>query len=253
MVGLEPSCTAVFRADAPELMPDDEDVKRLSRQFLTFSEQLLRRAPEKWQPPVLSRAATVQTHCHQHAVTKFDADRELMRRAGIDADVLDQGCCGFAGNFGFEAKRHELSMKIAESGVLPAVRRAAPSALVIADGFSCRTQVEQGDTGRRALHLAEVLALGLAGSPPRPSSREGRRSPRFAVHSRQLGRHRRGRRCSARRDERLRPRDGPPAAPVRGRRASLPEANPYRTSNRVRRKGAFHVDQGFRLHPAATA
>ncbi|MEE4546237.1 FAD-linked oxidase C-terminal domain-containing protein [Streptomyces sp. V4-01] len=166
VVGLEPSCTAVFRADAPELMPDDQDVKRLSEQFLTFSELLLHRAPEGWQPPALTRAATVQTHCHQHAVTHFDADRELMRRAGLDAHVLDEGCCGLAGNFGFERGHHELSMAIGEQGVLPAVRAAAPSAAVIADGFSCRTQIEQGDTGRRAVHLAELLALGLDGPTP---------------------------------------------------------------------------------------
>ncbi|WP_327287922.1 FAD-binding and (Fe-S)-binding domain-containing protein [Streptomyces sp. NBC_01198] len=166
VVGLEPSCTAVFRADAPELMPDDEDAKRLAGQFLTFSELLLHRAPAGWRPPTLARAATVQTHCHQHAVTRFDADRELMRRAGIDADVLDEGCCGLAGNFGFEAGHHELSMKIAESGVLPAVRDTAPGALVLADGFSCRTQIEQGGTGRSALHLAEALAMALDGPPP---------------------------------------------------------------------------------------
>ncbi|MDX6353281.1 MAG: hypothetical protein QOF98_184 [Streptomyces sp.] len=166
IVGLEPSCTAVFRADAPELLPDDEDIKRLAGQFVTFSELLLGHAPEGWRPPALTRAATVQTHCHQHAVTKFDADRELMRRAGIDAEVLDEGCCGLAGNFGFEAGHHELSMKIGELGVLPAVRQAAPSALVLADGFSCRTQIEQGGTGRRALHLAEALALGLDENRP---------------------------------------------------------------------------------------
>jgi Fe-S oxidoreductase len=176
VVGLEPSCTAVFRADAPELLPDDEDVKRLSEQFLTFSELLVGKAPQGWRPPSLTRAATVQTHCHQHAVTKFDADRELMRRAGIDADVLDEGCCGLAGNFGFESGHGELSMKIGELGVLPAVRQAAPDALVLADGFSCRTQIEQGGTGRGALHLAEALAMGLDGPPPadRPEKAAGR-------------------------------------------------------------------------------
>ncbi|SDP11848.1 FAD-binding and (Fe-S)-binding domain-containing protein [Actinacidiphila guanduensis] len=166
VVGLEPSCTAVFRADAPELLPDDEDIKRLAGQFHTFSELLLRHAPQDWQPPTLTRAATVQTHCHQHAVTAFDADRELMRRAGIDATVLDEGCCGLAGNFGFEAGHHELSLRIAEQGVLPAVRQAPPGAMVLADGFSCRTQIEQGGTGRGALHLAEALALALDGPLP---------------------------------------------------------------------------------------
>ena len=166
VIGLEPSCTAVFRADAPELLPDDEDVRRLARQVRTFAEHLVDHAPDGWRPPRLARRATVQTHCHQHAIMKFDADRELMRRAHLDADVLDEGCCGLAGDFGFERGHHEVSMAVGELGVLPAVRGAAPSSLLLADGFSCRTQIEQGNTGRRALHLAEVLALGLDGTLP---------------------------------------------------------------------------------------
>jgi FAD/FMN-containing dehydrogenase/Fe-S oxidoreductase len=161
IIGLEPSCTAVFRSDAPELMPADQDVQRLAGQVRTFAEQLVHHAPEGWEPPRLARQATVQTHCHQHAIMKFDADRELMRRAHLEADVLDEGCCGLAGNFGFERGHHEVSMAVAEQGVLPAVREAAPDSVLLADGFSCRTQIEQGDTGRRALHLAEALALGL--------------------------------------------------------------------------------------------
>ncbi|WP_411122635.1 FAD-binding and (Fe-S)-binding domain-containing protein [Streptomyces sp. x-19] len=161
IIGLEPSCTAVFRSDAPELFPEDLDVERLAGLFRTLAEHLVAHAPEGWRLPALNRRATVQTHCHQHAVLKDDADRELMRRAGIEADVLDAGCCGLAGNFGFERGHHELSMDIGELGVLPAVRRAAPPDLVIADGFSCRTQIEAGGTGRTALHLAEALALGL--------------------------------------------------------------------------------------------
>ncbi|MFE2508431.1 FAD-binding and (Fe-S)-binding domain-containing protein [Streptomyces naganishii] len=166
IIGLEPSCTAVFRSDASELMPADQDVQRLAGQVRTFAEQLVHHAPEGWQPPALARQATVQTHCHQHAIMKFDADRELMRRAHLDADVLDEGCCGLAGNFGFERGHHDVSMAVAEQGVLPAVRAAAPDSLVLADGFSCRTQIEQGGTGRRALHLAEALALGLDGNLP---------------------------------------------------------------------------------------
>ncbi|MFF4488036.1 FAD-binding and (Fe-S)-binding domain-containing protein [Streptomyces sp. NPDC001544] len=166
VIGLEPSCTAVFRSDAPELMPADQDVCRLAGQVRTFAEQLVHHAPDDWRPPRLARQATVQTHCHQHAIMKFDADRELMRRAHLDADVLDEGCCGLAGNFGFERGHHEVSMAVAEQGVLPAVREAAPDSLVLADGFSCRTQIEQGDTGRRALHLAEVLALAMDGNLP---------------------------------------------------------------------------------------
>jgi FAD/FMN-containing dehydrogenase/Fe-S oxidoreductase len=182
IVALEPSCAAVFRSDAPELLPADRDVKRLTAQLRTLAEQLVRCAPEDWTPPRLTRAATVQTHCHQHAVLGFDADRELMDRAGIDADVLDAGCCGLAGNFGFERGHHELSLKIAADGLLPAVRDTAPGAFVLADGFSCRTQIDQAGTGRQALHLAEALALGLDGPPPsdrpekavpRPTERAG--------------------------------------------------------------------------------
>ncbi|MFF4824203.1 FAD-binding and (Fe-S)-binding domain-containing protein [Streptomyces sp. NPDC001312] len=186
VIGLEPSCTAVFRADGPELLPDDQDMRRLAGRFRTFGEQLVRHAPEDWRPPALSRQATVQTHCHQHAILHDDADRELMRRAHIDADVLDEGCCGLAGNFGFERGHHEVSMAVAEQGVLPAVRAAPTSSLLLADGFSCRTQIEQADTGREALHLAEALALGLdgplpshlperlAGRPAKPSQAGGR-------------------------------------------------------------------------------
>ena len=109
-----------------------------------------------------------------------------MRRAGLDADVLDEGCCGLAGNFGFERGHHELSMAIGEQGVLPAVRDAPRrDALVLADGFSCRTQIEQGGTGRGALHLAEALALGAGRARRPPTTRRRpptgrRRRPRHA-------------------------------------------------------------------------
>ncbi|MER6307978.1 FAD-linked oxidase C-terminal domain-containing protein [Streptomyces sp. NPDC001657] len=186
VIGLEPSCTAVFRADAPELFPDDEDVQRLAGQFRTFAEQLVHHAPEGWRPPRLDRPATVQTHCHQHAVFKDDADRELMRRAGLDADVLDAGCCGLAGNFGFERGHHEVSMTIAEQGLLPAVRAADPAALVLADGFSCRTQIADGDTGRGALHLAEALALGLDGPLPAGRPEQGADRPRVPARDARL-------------------------------------------------------------------
>ncbi|MFE6746438.1 FAD-binding and (Fe-S)-binding domain-containing protein [Kitasatospora purpeofusca] len=165
IVGLEPSCTAVFRTDAPDLLAGDQDIVRLAAQTRTFAEQLVNHAPDGWQPPRVGRAATVQTHCHQHAVLGTDPDAELMRRAGLEAKVLDEGCCGLAGNFGFERGHYDLSMTIAEQGVLPAVRDAAPDAFVLADGFSCRTQIDQAGTGRGALHLAEALATALDGPP----------------------------------------------------------------------------------------
>ncbi|MGW7441982.1 FAD-binding and (Fe-S)-binding domain-containing protein [Kitasatospora sp. NPDC054795] len=183
IIGLEPSCTAVFRTDAPDLLAGDQDITRLAAQMRTFAEHLVNHAPDGWQPQRISRAATVQTHCHQHAVLGTDPDRELMRRAGLDANVLDEGCCGLAGNFGFEQGHYDLSRTIAEQGVLPAVRDTAPSAFVLADGFSCRTQIDQADTGRQALHLAEALALAMDGPPPsdHPEKAVPRPGPRTAA------------------------------------------------------------------------
>jgi FAD/FMN-containing dehydrogenase/Fe-S oxidoreductase len=168
VVGLEPSCTAVFRSDARELFPGDQDVQRLRKQTVTLAE-LLRDHTDGWQPPSVGGQAIAQTHCHQHAIMGYNPDRALLADAGVDLDVLDSGCCGLAGNFGFEAGHYDVSMACAERVLLPAVRDAAPQTLVLADGFSCRTQIEQGRTGRIAVHLAEVLAAGLRGQPVRPS------------------------------------------------------------------------------------
>ncbi|MFD7160479.1 FAD-binding and (Fe-S)-binding domain-containing protein [Kribbella sp. NPDC059898] len=161
IVGLEPSCTAVLRSDAGELLPGDDDIRRLSRQTFTLAELLEQRAAD-WQPPAMSAAAIVQTHCHQHAVMGADADADLMRRAGVEAEQLQSGCCGLAGNFGFEQEHYSLSMAAGERVLLPRVRDAEAETVVLADGFSCRTQIEQGSTGRSAVHLAELLAAGLA-------------------------------------------------------------------------------------------
>jgi Fe-S oxidoreductase len=99
----------------------------------------------------------VQTHCHQHAILGAEHDHELLKRMGADVDVLDSGCCGLAGNFGFERGHYEVSEACAERALLPAVRAADPSDVILADGFSCRTQLEQSDSnGRRGIHLAEL-------------------------------------------------------------------------------------------------
>nr|WP_243866703.1 FAD-binding and (Fe-S)-binding domain-containing protein [Actinophytocola oryzae] len=159
VLGLEPSCTAVFRSDAAELFPEDRDVRRLREQTVTLAELLTEHSPG-YQPPRLptgTRAIT-QVHCHQHAVLGWDADQELLRRAGVDAERLDSGCCGLAGNFGFEPDHHEVSVACAERVLLPRVRAADPGTVVLADGFSCRTQVHELDSGgREAMHLAELL------------------------------------------------------------------------------------------------
>lgn len=157
IVGLEPSCTAVLRRDATELLHDDPRVAALASSTVTFAEFLTRSG---WAPPEVSTEALVQTHCHQHAVLGFDADRALMAKAGIHAEIPDSGCCGLAGNFGFERGHYEVSQAVGERVLLPAVRAAAPTTAVVADGFSCRTQIAHG-TPRRAVHLAELLAKAL--------------------------------------------------------------------------------------------
>ncbi|HEX6472015.1 MAG TPA: FAD-linked oxidase C-terminal domain-containing protein [Streptosporangiaceae bacterium] len=159
VIGLEPSCTAVLRADAPELLAGDEDVRRLAEQTFSLAEFLLDRAPGAFAapPPGTGRKAIAQPHCHQHAIWGFDADRELLGRAGVEVDVLDAGCCGLAGNFGFERGHYDVSVACAELGLWPAVRGAGPETAILADGFSCRTQIAAG-TRTRAVHLAELLA-----------------------------------------------------------------------------------------------
>jgi FAD/FMN-containing dehydrogenase/Fe-S oxidoreductase len=161
MVVLEPSCAAVFRSDGPDLLPHREDMRRLSRQTFTLAEVLTKRAPD-WQPPQVGGDALVQTHCHQHAVLGSEADDQLLKAAGVDAERLGSGCCGLAGNFGFEAGHHEVSMAAAERVLLPRVRAAGFATAVLADGFSCRTQIEQADTGHEPMHLAQLLARGLS-------------------------------------------------------------------------------------------
>lgn len=156
---LEPSCLAVFRHDGAALLPDDERAARAKAMTFSLAELLARYAPN-WQPPLINTEALVQVHCHQHAVIGVDPDLALMKAAGLDADVLDSGCCGLAGNFGFEAGHYEVSIAVGERVLLPAVRAVDPSTPVLADGFSCRTQIGE-NTDRSARHLAQILAEHL--------------------------------------------------------------------------------------------
>ncbi|MFB9838781.1 FAD-binding and (Fe-S)-binding domain-containing protein [Actinoallomurus acaciae] len=154
IVGLEPSCTAALRGDWEKLLPGDERLADL--RIRTFAE-LLEEAG--WSPPHRARSAIAQIHCHQHAELGQDADLRLLAKAGVEITRPESGCCGLAGNFGFEKGHYDVSVKIAERGLAPAVRDAAPGTIVLADGFSCRTQIAQL-TGREAVHLAEVLLPG---------------------------------------------------------------------------------------------
>ncbi|MFI7358563.1 FAD-binding and (Fe-S)-binding domain-containing protein [Streptomyces avidinii] len=155
---LEPSCAAALRTDLPALLPDDPRAARLAAAVRTFAETLEEYAPD-WRPPRLDRAVVGQTHCHQHAVLGDGPDRRLRERAGLVGE-LSGGCCGLAGNFGFEPGHHGVSVACAEEQLLPSLRAAPRDAVIQADGFSCRTQIAQLG-GVRARHLAELLAEGL--------------------------------------------------------------------------------------------
>ncbi|MDX2545234.1 FAD-binding and (Fe-S)-binding domain-containing protein [Streptomyces sp. WI04-05B] len=160
VVVLEPSCAAALRTDLPDLLHEDPRARRLADAVLTFAETLEHHAPD-WAPPRIDRPVTGQTHCHQHAVLGDAADRRLREAAGMTGELAG-GCCGLAGNFGFEKGHYEVSKACAEEQLLPAVREAGEGAVVLADGFSCRTQLQQL-AGVRGRHLAEVLAEGLEG------------------------------------------------------------------------------------------
>ncbi len=167
VVGIEPSCVAVFRDELTKMLPHDEDAKRLSAQTFHLAEFLA--AQEEFQPPRLERRVLLHGHCHAKATGGFAPERMLLERMGADIEAPDSGCCGMAGAWGYEAAHYEVSQACGERALLPAVRGATGNAIVLADGFSCRHQIEQGTTGRRALHIAQVLKLardyGPAGPP----------------------------------------------------------------------------------------
>ncbi|MGA8248570.1 MAG: FAD-binding and (Fe-S)-binding domain-containing protein [Nocardioides sp.] len=174
VLGLEPSCTAVFRSDLHELFPDDQDAHRLKDHTVTLAE-LLTEHTDGWSPPraPYDVSALAQVHCHQHAVLEWDADRRLLERAGVDVERLDSGCCGLAGNFGFTAGHGDVSRALAEQTLLPRIREADDDTVVLADGFSCRTQIHDLDSGgREGIHLAELLA-GLLHDQSMSPSRGG--------------------------------------------------------------------------------
>jgi FAD/FMN-containing dehydrogenase/Fe-S oxidoreductase len=170
IVALEPSCAAVFRDELVNLFPDDEDARRLSQQVFLLSELLVReKALDRL--PELRRRAVLHLHCHQKALVPRDGEKEVLEALGLDLEILDSGCCGMAGAFGFEKGEHyRVSMQCGEQVLLPAVRKAEEDTLVLADGFSCREQITQG-TGRRPRHLAEVLRMAYEGAESRPAGR----------------------------------------------------------------------------------
>jgi FAD/FMN-containing dehydrogenase/Fe-S oxidoreductase len=164
LVGLEPSCLTVFRDEMIDLMPHDEDAKRLNGQCFTLAEFLTK---HNYQPPKLRRQAMVHGHCHHKAVIGLSAEKQLFKQMGLDADILDDGCCGLAGSFGFEEHKYDVSMKVYEHELGPHMRNLSKTSIVISDGFSCKTQIEQA-SDRRPLHLAQVLQMAKNEGPAGP-------------------------------------------------------------------------------------
>jgi Fe-S oxidoreductase len=160
IIGLEPSCISVFRDELLRLFPDDPLAWKLSQQarFLTEFLVMAGAVPS----PEMHGRAIVHPHCHERASLCLDDDLAVLKATGLDLTVLDAGCCGMAGAFGFERDHYEVSRAVGERVLLPAVRAAAPDTYIVTNGFSCREQITQL-TGRRVWHVAELLAQGLAG------------------------------------------------------------------------------------------
>ena len=175
VIGLEPSCVAVFRDELTNLFPHDARAQALSRQTFLLSEFLERRLTPGATLPQLNRKAVLHGHCHHKSIMKMASEEALLRRLGIDFTAPAPGCCGMAGSFGFHAEHYDTSQAIGELELLPAIRQTPADWLIIADGFSCREQIAQ-NTNRRALHVAEVLQMALQPSAldkddPFPESR----------------------------------------------------------------------------------
>jgi Fe-S oxidoreductase len=190
-VVLEPSCGAVFRDEVTNLFPHDQDAQRLRRQTFLLGEFLAKHAPG-YPRLRLERQALVHAHCHHRAIMGLGGETEMLKRLGLDFKVLDSGCCGMAGAFGFEKGEHyRVSVKCGERVLLPAVREADKETLIITNGFSCHEQIKQLGN-RHALHLAEVLRLAMVeGRVPDAQERGTAEPKRHGDGERELhGKHR---------------------------------------------------------------
>jgi len=156
VVVLEPSCASVFRDELCNLLPNDPRAARLRDQTYLLSELLVKFAPD-WTPPQISEKIIVHGHCHHRATSGMTDEMTILRKTGADVTLLDSGCCGMAGPFGFEEDKYDISQTLGNRVLLPAVRNAAPNTLIVSDGFSCSQQITQ-NTAARPLHLAELLA-----------------------------------------------------------------------------------------------
>lgn len=170
VVGMEPSCLAVFKDELLKLFPHDDDARRLVTNACHFGEFFT-----TFDVPVprLQGKALLWGHCHHRATGGMDPEQAVLERMGLTVESVRGGCCGLAGSWGFENGKWDISLECGEQAFLPAVRAAEDSTVVVANGFSCKTQLRDDPNSRReALHLGEVMRLAQQGSSPRPGRPE---------------------------------------------------------------------------------
>jgi Fe-S oxidoreductase len=156
VVGMEPSCLAVFKDELTGMLPHDDDARRRAGNAHHFAEFFTTFGIE---PPKLAGTALLWGHCHHRATGGVEPEQRLLEQMGLSVDSVTGGCCGLAGSWGFEKGKYGISLDCGEQALLPAVRDADPATVVVADGFSCKTQIADAGTGRRALHVAQVMQL----------------------------------------------------------------------------------------------
>jgi Fe-S oxidoreductase len=149
----------VFRDEVKDLMPHDHHAQRLSKQSFTLAE-FLETKTVHYSPPKLDCKVVVHGHCHQKAIVGMTHEASLLKKMGADADLLDSGCCGMAGSFGFEKRKYHVSESVFQHELQAHVENASNDAIFVADGFSCKTQIKQS-SDRQALHLAQVMKLAV--------------------------------------------------------------------------------------------
>jgi len=159
LIVLEPSCCSVFRDELLNLFPKRDDAKKLALLAMTLAEFLEKFAPS-FATTKLEREALVQGHCHHKAIMRMKCDHAQLQKLGLRYEVLQSGCCGMAGAFGYQEEKYDVSMACAERALLPRIRNASAETLILADGFSCREQIEQA-TGRKTIHIAEAIRMAL--------------------------------------------------------------------------------------------
>ena len=165
IVGMEPSCVAVFKDELAKILPHDPDAAQLRKNFYHWTEFFQK---HEIKVPRLEGKALMWGHCHHKATGGMQPEKKfLQEQMGLEVEEAKGGCCGLAGSWGFEAGKYDLSMQCAEVGFLPAARTTEKSTLIIANGFSCKTQLEQSGVGRHALHTAEVMRIARASNSHR--------------------------------------------------------------------------------------